>query len=235
MTLRSTVKSIINLSRAAMVSFGDRPRFVCPICNHRGIFIDANAATGTRKHAVCPRCGSAERHRLQWLVLNGLPEREAFRSMRCLHFAPEAFFSWRFKAMFADYKTADLSGVRVDFKADITNLPFPDKSFDFVYASHVLEHVKDDSKALSEIRRVLSDDGIAILPVPVFEGSTVEYPAPNPFEHDHVRLPGLDFYDRYKTAFPRLDKYSSSDFPEHFQTFIYEDRSKWPVPELPLR
>src|SRR6185437_11656986 len=115
MTLRSTAKSIVNLSRAAVASFGDRPRFVCPICNHRGVFIDANAATGARKHAVCPRCGSAERHRLQWLVMNSLPERNAFGSMRCLHFAPEPFLRNRFQSMFREYKTADLSGIRVDF------------------------------------------------------------------------------------------------------------------------
>jgi SAM-dependent methyltransferase len=39
-------------------------------------------------------------------------------------------------------------------QADVQNLPFEDKSFDFVYCSHVLEHVEDPAKALSEISRV---------------------------------------------------------------------------------
>lgn len=38
--------------------------------------------------------------------------------------------------------------------ADISTLPFKDKSFDFVYCSHVLEHVEDPMKACSEIMRV---------------------------------------------------------------------------------
>jgi len=38
--------------------------------------------------------------------------------------------------------------------ADIHNLPFRDKCFDFVYCSHVLEHVNDPILACSEIMRV---------------------------------------------------------------------------------
>jgi SAM-dependent methyltransferase len=38
--------------------------------------------------------------------------------------------------------------------ADIHNLPFDDKSFDFIYCSHVLEHVEDPIKASQEIMRV---------------------------------------------------------------------------------
>ena len=39
-------------------------------------------------------------------------------------------------------------------EADVANLPFPDKSFDFVYCSHVLEHVPDPLAACREIMRV---------------------------------------------------------------------------------
>jgi Methyltransferase domain len=38
--------------------------------------------------------------------------------------------------------------------ADIHSLPFPDKSFDFVYCSHVLEVVEDPLRACGEIMRV---------------------------------------------------------------------------------
>jgi SAM-dependent methyltransferase len=40
------------------------------------------------------------------------------------------------------------------YNADICALPFADKEFDFVYCSHVLEHVEDPMKACSEIMRV---------------------------------------------------------------------------------
>ncbi len=43
---------------------------------------------------------------------------------------------------------------RAFYKVDIGALPFEDKEFDFVYCSHVLEHVDDPKKACSEIMRV---------------------------------------------------------------------------------
>lgn len=45
-------------------------------------------------------------------------------------------------------------------------LPFKDKSFDVVITNHVLEHVPDQVKHLSEIRRVIKDDGIVYLASP---------------------------------------------------------------------
>jgi ubiquinone/menaquinone biosynthesis C-methylase UbiE len=38
--------------------------------------------------------------------------------------------------------------------ADINQLPFEDKSYDFVYCSHVLEHVDDPMRACAELVRV---------------------------------------------------------------------------------
>jgi SAM-dependent methyltransferase len=43
---------------------------------------------------------------------------------------------------------------KVFVQADISELPFADKSFDFVYCSHVLEHVDDPIRACREIIRV---------------------------------------------------------------------------------
>ena len=37
---------------------------------------------------------------------------------------------------------------------DICNLPFRDKSADYIYCSHVLEHIEDPLKACSELQRV---------------------------------------------------------------------------------
>lgn len=38
--------------------------------------------------------------------------------------------------------------------ADVENLPFKDKVFDFVFCSHLLEHVENPDKAISELTRV---------------------------------------------------------------------------------
>ncbi|SFC01021.1 Methyltransferase domain-containing protein [Butyrivibrio sp. YAB3001] len=44
--------------------------------------------------------------------------------------------------------------------ADIQNLPFEDNSFDVVIANSMLYHVPDIHKGISEVRRVLKDDGV---------------------------------------------------------------------------
>lgn len=50
-----------------------------------------------------------------------------------------------------------------------TTLPFEDASFDVVLTNHVIEHVGDEEAQrahLSEVRRVLREDGVAYLAVP---------------------------------------------------------------------
>ena len=42
---------------------------------------------------------------------------------------------------------------------DIQNIPFPDNSFDVVIANHMLYHVPDLLKALSEVKRILKSGG----------------------------------------------------------------------------
>jgi SAM-dependent methyltransferase len=210
-------------------------KFECPICAYHGPFEDFNPPTGLRKYAKCPQCGSLERHRLQYLVvrsvLAGLPTSQ----MTMLHFAPEAFLQAFFSKQFLKYETADLYMVDVDHKVDLQSLPFADATYDFVFASHVLEHISNDRKAIQEIRRILKPNGIAILPVPLVSKKTVEYAEPNPHESCHVRAPGFDYFDKYLPYFSKVKLYSSDELPEKYQLFIYEDRSKWPTAESPLR
>ncbi|MBI2196476.1 class I SAM-dependent methyltransferase [Candidatus Daviesbacteria bacterium] len=49
------------------------------------------------------------------------------------------------------------------FKGGATRLPFKNSSFDKVLISEVIEHIEDEEKALSEIRRVLKPNGLLIL------------------------------------------------------------------------
>jgi SAM-dependent methyltransferase len=53
---------------------------------------------------------------------------------------------------------------------DGRNIPFPDEHFDVVFSSNVLEHIPHLDAALSEIRRVMKADGLAIhiLPTPTW-------------------------------------------------------------------
>lgn len=212
-----------------------RPRFECPVCGYMGSFRDVGPTTGIRKHAQCPGCGALERHRLQYLVIMKLLGSMDPSEMSMIHFAPEPFLSKLFRAKFKKYVTADLDMEGVDYRVDIRFLPFADSSYDFIFASHVLEHVQDDAQALNEIRRVLKPGGIAVLPVPLVCLQTIEYPEPNPNESWHVRAPGPDYYDRYEQFFSSVERFSSESFPARFQLFEYEDRSSWPTEECPLR
>jgi len=61
------------------------------------------------------------------------------------------------------------AGEHVDFLGDISNLrQFDDESFDKVYASHVLEHVRqqDVQETLIGIRRILKPGGQFLVSVP---------------------------------------------------------------------
>lgn len=212
-----------------------KEKFECPICGYKGPFKDICPPTGLRKHAQCPSCLALERHRFQYLVLQSVLAGLNVSQMEMLHIAPEECLRSFFSRQFGKYETADLYMEGVDHKVDIQNLPFTDSTYDFVFASHVLEHIPDDRKAIKEIRRILKPNGIAILPVPVVAERTIEYPQPNPYEADHVRAPGFDYFDRYTPWFSKVKKYTSNCLPAKYQLFLYEDRSMWPTTEIPLR
>lgn len=212
-----------------------KEQFECPVCGYHGPFLDFDATAGCRKHAICPNCRALERHRIQFLVVADVLKTMDTANMKMLHIAPEGFFRKYFSKRFGEYETADLNMENVDHNVDLQDLPFDDKSYDLVFASHVLEHVPDDRKAISEIRRVLKDGGIAVLPVPLISDTTIEYPEPNPYEEYHVRAPGADYFDRYERHFARVERFSSDSLPEKYQLYIYEDRSIWPTEKCPLR
>lgn len=56
--------------------------------------------------------------------------------------------------------------LNLDIICDAEYLPFKNSSFDIVYSSNVLEHIRDRDKGLSEMKRALSDDGLIIIMVP---------------------------------------------------------------------
>ncbi len=62
-------------------------------------------------------------------------------------------------------KSRGIESVQV---APAESLPFPSENFDLVLALDVLEHLKDDDKAMKEIYRVLKPNGQIIIFVPAF-------------------------------------------------------------------
>jgi len=65
-------------------------------------------------------------------------------------------------------------------QGDLENVPF-DEKFDFLYASHVLEHVNDPKKAVGEINR-LTPKGYIETPTPVWE----QLNGPKTFDPDDI-------------------------------------------------
>lgn len=57
-------------------------------------------------------------------------------------------------------------GIRA-IQGDVTQLPLEAESVDVVICSEVLEHVREYSKGLQEIARILKKDGVAIISVPL--------------------------------------------------------------------
>ena len=76
-----------------------------------------------------------------------------------------------YRELFArvSYETSDIKDYDgVDHVCDVTNLSLPDDTFDLVFCSQTLEHVKQPVRALREIHRVLKPGGQAWLSAPLF-------------------------------------------------------------------
>ena len=183
----------------------------CPVCRTK-LRVFLPFGENPRPNAQCPNCKSLERHRALWLLMQQLDWYH--KGMRVLHFAPESIF-YRLLSSFKDidYWPVDLDPSRyngmVRKAVDITSIPFNDNSFDLIMCAHVLEHIPDEKKAISELYRVLNVGGFAFLNVPVFNiPKTFENPEINTPElrskyygqFDHVRAYGLDYPQRLGVA-----------------------------------
>lgn len=119
---------------------------------------------------LCPHCGAADRDRLYACYLK---EKLSYLSgndpVLLLDIAP----SLPLGNFINTYKnitrhTADMLVEGADFAVDITNMPeINSDTYDILICSHVLEHVEDDKKALSELYRVLKPRGWGIIMVPI--------------------------------------------------------------------
>jgi SAM-dependent methyltransferase len=199
----------------------------CPFCNRTfrkflpgGIDLPVNyekqiVGAGLRKNNVCPRCYSLDRDRLIYLYLKN--KTTIFTEPhKVFHVAPEGCL----RSLLANLTNiVYLAGVkylegyyysRLTNLVDITNLPYEEGIFDTIICNHVLEHIVDDAKALSELHRVLKPGGWAILQVPIskiLETTYEDHSVTSPEERerhfgqfDHVRIYGQDYTERIKKA-----------------------------------
>jgi SAM-dependent methyltransferase len=156
----------------------------------------------------CPVCYANRRSRLMYAYF--MWKRPLRSGEKVLHFAPElSLYRYVLKGSGVDYHPADLSPAnypevpRVE-PIDVTDIPYPDGTFDLIVCNHVLEHVPDDRRAMRELRRVLKNDGSAILQVPLALAAdrTDEDPTVTDWaererrfgQFDHLRLYAVDDY-----------------------------------------
>jgi SAM-dependent methyltransferase len=198
---------LFEILRETIALFLRGKRFYCPLCagSYRRFL---PAGTEKRPNARCPRCESLERHRLLWVALNKLWDCGQFtRGGKLLHIAPEKPLADKFKNSYS-YLSADLDGSKAMVSMDITNIAYPDNSFDVIICNHVLEHIPRDRTALDELYRVLKCGGWGAIQVPIagevtIEGAHIDQPAERARlfgQADHVRQYGNDFVDRLKAA-----------------------------------
>lgn len=223
-SIRSTLRSVRQYLRS-LKYIGCRRH--CPVCNRNSRKFGAIGIV-SRDDAQCLHCGAVERHRLVWLYFKRNTSLFSGQPLKMLHIAPEEIFEKLLRPLFGDnYLTADLHSPSAMAKMDITDIQYPENTFDVIYCCHVLEHVPDDKKAMRELFRVLKHGGWAILLVPITAMKTFEdYSITDPEERlknfgdpTHVRLYGPDYMERLAEAGFCVQLSKPSDFltPEEIE------------------
>lgn len=198
-----------------LINSKSKYKYDCPICGYHGPFMNKN----NRLRAKCPKCGELERARMAMMVINQIYDDEKASKTDVLHVSPENFLRKHFKRKYKSYISSDLYRQDVDHQFDIQNIPYPDNSFDLVFASHVLEYVKNDRQALKEIKRVLKPEGLAFLPVPMLHKKTIDFEERPPNKRI-IRETGEDYFDRYKEVFSEVIVYKPEAFNSRFNLTI---------------
>ncbi len=169
-------------------------------------------------NAMCPWCGSSERHRALYFYLRDRLNFQQLKNITLLDISPDGFFKKEF------FSRGDLHYVSLDIRPDrqssvimdLTAMGFVDWSLDGIICCHVLEHIQDDIQAIKEMYRALKHGGWAIIQVPIWADKTIEDPSVPPEKYltlyghkDHVRRCGPDYKSRLEAAGFRV---SEDDF-----------------------
>ena len=156
-----------------------------------------------KEDALCPKCGSLKRTRFLKTLIDHYSVK---RNDSFLHFTPHRYLMKLLNHK-PNYMASDFLGVNTSHNFDITELPLPSNSVDIIICYHILEHVPNDSKAMSELYRVVKPNGTILLQVPFRDGETLEDETiTSPQERlkhfgqeDHVRWYSFDdFVERLK-------------------------------------
>jgi len=188
-----------------------RGRQSCPICGSSN-FVSGGSIHFRRKR-VCTECGSRPRHRAVHEVFKSLKitpdSKKALMFSRDPSIDPKPFSSFEYSIF---EKDNHINLMSIDREND---------SYDLIFLNHVLEHVKDDQKALSELARILKGNGYIFItvPSPALINETEDWGFPDPKLHEHYRTYGRNIYHFLKDTL--------TDFT------IYEVEAEDPITEIP--
>ena len=144
--------------------------------NHECVICDFKASDWVHlpnHDLLCPNCGSLSRDRRLWQLVK---ENYVKNDIQILDFSPSRtlFRKWK-KEKNVKHIASDLSGDFIaDVTFDITQIPEKENTFDLIICYHILEHVIDDVKAMSELHRVLKPNGTVLIQTPFKEGDIYE-------------------------------------------------------------
>lgn len=229
----SLSKKIVNLYKFLQTRvLCKKKKNFCPICKKRVDFnpigwsylkfLDSNdfihsifrLETLNIFQYFCDYCGSTDRDRLYALYFENYFEKaDKSKLYDFIDFAPTNKLSQLLKELiFLNYRTADLHMAMVDDKVDLTDMKiYKENSFDIFLCSHVLEHIADDKKAISELYRILRPRGFGLVMAPILLDLKEDYENANIKDEygrwkyfgqgDHFRLYSKKgFIDKLKNA-----------------------------------
>lgn len=148
----------------------------CPVCGWRGrSFRNFLSGDEVIRHCICPGCGAFDRQRL--LVLGVRDELKTRGRTPAVivgfSLSPALRFLLEHEGLARCFRSdIDASDPRFapDLAADLRRTPLRSASVDWVFCSHVLEHIAELELCLDEIERILVPGGTAWLQVPLEPG-----------------------------------------------------------------
>ncbi|MDG2226108.1 MAG: methyltransferase domain-containing protein [Flavobacteriales bacterium] len=184
----------------------------CPVCEKSfKKFLSYGSNVAHRDNVLCPYDLTLERHRLMWVYLKNKSNFFTAEKLKVMHIAPEqCFYSGFKKQNNLEYTTGDLLSPLADIHFDLHKIPIQDNQYDVIFCNHVLEHVEDDHKCMTELHRIMNSGGWGIFQVPIdttrsetYQDASIVSPEEREkhfWQYDHVRLYGLDYPKKLEAA-----------------------------------
>lgn len=152
-------------------------RCECTVCDWKGrSFRNFLSADEVIPSCICPGCGSFDRHRLLVLgVREELAKRPGWNPEVMVGFSLSTAMRYvlEHEGLARCYRSDIVTNDKrfsPDFVADLRQTPVVDNSVDWIFCSHVLDHIAELDECVDEILRVLKPGGLAWIQVPFEPG-----------------------------------------------------------------